>query len=98
MTTPKKRSGCRTVAITVIDLTIDLMSVGEHIEYEYVAKRGRIQLWHGVAVCTDPDAKCHATHIGAARSAAGGMKSSADVDTECRATTTATTSKPVEKR
>ncbi len=86
------------MAITVIDPTIDLVSVGEHIKYEYVAKRGRIQLWYGVVFSTDPDAERHATHIGAARSAAGGMKSCADVDTECHATTTATTSKPVEKR
>ncbi len=81
----------------VINPTIDLVSVGDHIKYEYVAKRGRIQLWHGVVVSTDPDAERHATHIGAARFAAGGTKSSADVDTECRATTTATASKPVEK-
>ncbi len=81
----------------VIDLTIDLVSVGDHIEYEFVAKRGRIQLWYGVVVSTDPDAERRATHIGAARSAAGGTKSSVDVDTEYRATTTATASKPVEK-
>ncbi len=81
----------------VIDPSIDLVSVGDHIEYGYVTKRGRVQLLHGV-VSTDPDLERRATHVGAARSAAGGTKSSADVDTECCATTTATASKPVEKR
>ncbi len=75
----------------VIDPTIDLESVGDHIEYEYVAKRSWIQLWHGVVVSTDPDAERRATHIGAT------TKSSADVNTECHATTTATASKPLEK-
>ncbi len=83
----------------VINPSIDLVSVGDHIEYEFIAKKG-IQLWRGVIVSTDPDAECRATQIGVARSAVGVTKVSAgtDVDTECRVTTIATASRPVVER
>ena len=40
----------------VIEPSLDQISVGDHIEYEFVAKKGKVQLWHGVVVSTDPDA------------------------------------------
>ena len=44
----------------VIEHSFDQLSVGYHIEYEFVAKKGKVQLWCGVVVSTDPDADCHA--------------------------------------
>ena len=41
----------------VIEPSINQISVGDHIEYEFVAKKGKVQLWHGVVVFTDPDAE-----------------------------------------
>ena len=49
-----------TVAINktaVIEPSLNQISVGDHIEYEFVAKKGKVQLWHGVVVFTDPDAE-----------------------------------------
>ena len=40
----------------VIEPFFDQLSVGDHIEYEFVAKKGKVQLWRGVVVSTDPDA------------------------------------------
>ena len=44
----------------VIEHSFDQLSVGDHIEYKFVAKRGKVQLWCGVVVSTDPDADRHA--------------------------------------
>ena len=44
----------------VIEPSFDQLSVGDHIEYEFVGKKGKVQLWCGVVVSTDPDAKRHA--------------------------------------
>ena len=44
------------VAINKIEPSLDQLSVGDHIEYEFVAKKGKVQLWCGVVVSTDPDA------------------------------------------
>ena len=41
----------------VIEPSLDQISVGDHIEYEFVAKKGKVQLWRGVVVSTDPDAE-----------------------------------------
>ena len=41
----------------VIEPSFDQLSVGDHIEYEFVAKKGKVQLWRGVVVSTDPDAE-----------------------------------------
>ena len=41
----------------VIEPSFDQLSVGDHIEYEFVAKKGKVQLWPGVVVSTDPDAE-----------------------------------------
>ena len=41
----------------VIESSFDQLSVGDHIEYEFVAKKGKVQLWRGVVVSTDPDAE-----------------------------------------
>ena len=41
----------------VIEPSLNQISVGDHIEYEFVAKKGKVQLWHGVVVSTDPDAE-----------------------------------------
>ena len=41
----------------VIEPSLNQISVGDHIEYEFVAKKGKVQLWHGVVVFTDPDAE-----------------------------------------
>ena len=38
---------------------IDQLSVGDHIEYEFVGKKGKVQLWCGVVVSTDPDTERH---------------------------------------
>ena len=35
--------------------SFDQLSVGGHIEYEFVVKKGKVQLWRGVVVSTDPD-------------------------------------------
>ena len=40
----------------VIEPSLDQLSVGDHIEYEFVVKKGKVQLWCGVVVSTDPDA------------------------------------------
>lgn len=40
----------------VIEPTVDQLSVGDYVECEYCYKRGRVQLWRGVVVSTDPDA------------------------------------------
>ena len=34
----------------VIEPSFDQLSVGDHIEYEFVAKKGKVQLWCGVVV------------------------------------------------
>ena len=50
-----------TVAINktaVIEPSLNQVSVGDHIEYKFVAKKGKVQLWCGVVVSTDPDADC----------------------------------------
>ena len=41
----------------VIEPSFDQLSVGDHIEYEFVGKKGKVQLWCGVVVSTDPDAE-----------------------------------------
>ena len=41
----------------VIEPSLNQISVGNHIEYEFVAKKGKVQLWHGIVVFTDPDAE-----------------------------------------
>ena len=41
----------------VIEPSFDQLSVGDHIEYEFVGKKGKVQLWRGVVVFTDPDAE-----------------------------------------
>ena len=41
----------------VIESFLNQISVGDHIEYELVAKKGKVQLWRGVVVSTDPDAE-----------------------------------------
>ena len=49
-----------TVAINktaVIEPSFDQLSVGDHIEYEFVAKKGKVQMWHGVVVSINPDAE-----------------------------------------
>ena len=38
----------------VIEPSFDQLSVGDHIEYEFVGKKGKVQLWRGVVV-SDPD-------------------------------------------
>ena len=40
----------------VIEPSLDQLSVGDHIEYEFAPKKGKVQLWCGVVVSTDPDA------------------------------------------
>ena len=45
----------------VIEPSLNQISVGDHIEYEFVAKKGKVQLWRGVVVSTDPDAE-HRMH------------------------------------
>ena len=45
----------------VIEPSFNQLSVGDHIEYEFVAKKGKVQLWRGVVVSTDPDAE-HRMH------------------------------------
>ena len=42
----------------IIGPSFDQLSVGDHIEYEFVAKKGKVQLWCGVVVSTDPDVEC----------------------------------------
>ena len=41
----------------VIEPSLNQISVGDHIEYEFVAKKGKVQLWRGIVVSTDPDAE-----------------------------------------
>ena len=41
----------------LIEPSFDQLSVGDHIEYEFVAKKRKVQLWRGVVVSTDPDAE-----------------------------------------
>ena len=54
-------SGVVTVNKTaVVQPSLDQLSVGNHIEYEFLAKKGKVQLWRGVVVCIDPDAEPHA--------------------------------------
>ena len=43
----------------VIEPSFDQLSVGNHIEYEFVGRKGKVQLWHGVVVSTDPDVEHH---------------------------------------
>ena len=66
---PRKKSCCRTLLLSnvvainktaVIEPSFDQLSVGDHIEYEFVGKKGKVQLWCGVVVSTDPDANRHA--------------------------------------
>ena len=45
--------------MAVIEPSLDQISVGDHIEYEFVAKKGKVQLWRRVVVSTDPDAERH---------------------------------------
>ena len=47
----------------VIEPSLDQISVGDHIEYEFVAKKGKVQLWRGVVVSTDPDAERHTSSV-----------------------------------
>ena len=41
----------------VIEPSFDQLSVGDRIEFEFVGKKGKVQLWRGVVVSTDPDAE-----------------------------------------
>ena len=47
----------------VIEPSFDQLSVGDHIEYEFVAKKGKVQLWRGVVLSTDPDAERRAGSV-----------------------------------
>ncbi len=40
----------------VIDPSADEVHINDRIEYEFVQKKGKVQLWRGVVVSTDPDA------------------------------------------
>ena len=73
----------------VVQPSLAQVHVGDSIEYEFVAKKGKVQLWHGIVVSIDPDAEGHAgsrskkadtTTKGASR------LSATDPDTERRAT------------
>ncbi len=44
----------------VIEPDIDQLSVGDHIESQYVYKGGWVQLWKGIVLSIDPDAECRA--------------------------------------
>ena len=43
----------------VTEPSLNQISVGDHIEYEFVAKKGEVQLWRGIVVSTDPDTERH---------------------------------------
>ena len=69
MMVPRKKSCCRTLLLSnvvainktaVIEPSFDQLSVGDHIKYKFVGKKGKVQLWCGVVVSTDPDVNRHA--------------------------------------
>ena len=51
----------------VTEPSLERLSVGDHIGYVFVAKKGKVQLWCGIIVSNDPDAahnsNCHALHM-----------------------------------
>ena len=53
----------RVVAVNntaVVEPSRDLLQVGDYIEYEILAKKGKVQVWCGILVAIDPDAERHA--------------------------------------
>ena len=58
---PKKKSCCPILLLSTRQLSLNLplisLSVRDHIEYEFVAKKEKVKLWRGVVVSTDPDAE-----------------------------------------
>ena len=60
MTTPWRKSGYlyNVVAINktaVVQPSLAKLHDGDNIEYEFVAKKGKLQLWRGIVISIDPD-------------------------------------------
>ena len=41
----------------VVEPSRDLLQVGDYIEYEFLAKKGKVQVWRGILVAINPDAE-----------------------------------------
>jgi len=65
----------------VVQPSLDQLSVGDHIEYEFLAKNGKVQLWRGVVVSTDPDAERRARSTGASRPGGAECCAGSEVET-----------------
>ena len=92
MSVPKKKSCCPTLLCPTLLLShktavsepsFDQLSVGDHIKYKFVGKKGKVQLWCGVVVSTDPDMKCRA-------GSASNELETKSKRTQCRHTSTTT--------
>jgi len=60
---------------------LDQLSVGDHIEYEFLAKKGKVQLWRGVVVSFYADTKHRARSTGANRPGGAECCAGSEVET-----------------